>query len=87
MPGLIPVCAALHDKNVHIAVETSLFVSEANVSVALEMIDFFFIDVKILSVSRKASIMSTTHQEKHRLSGALRGSGSKWKVEIFSLGT
>lgn len=31
--------------------------------------------------------MSTTHQEKHRLSGALRGSGSKWKVEIFSLGT
>ncbi len=52
MPVLVPVCEALHGSGVHIAVETCLFVSEENLSLALENIDFFYIDMKLLSTER-----------------------------------
>lgn len=49
MPGLVPVITSLHEKNVHIAVETCLFVPEEYLSLGLENIDFFFVDIKILT--------------------------------------
>ena len=52
MPALVPVCQALHKESVHIAVETSLFVPESNINLALEYIDFFYIDTKILESNR-----------------------------------
>ena len=52
MPALVPVCQALHKESVHIAVETSLFVPESNINLALEYIDFFYIDIKILESNR-----------------------------------
>lgn len=46
--SLIPVCAQLHAANVHIAMETALFVPENNVRLALDNIDLFYVDMKIL---------------------------------------
>lgn len=42
----------LYDKEIHIAVETCLFVLEQNLSLALENIDFFYIDMKVLTENR-----------------------------------
>ena len=52
MRNLVPVCEELHRKNIHIAVETCLFVPPEDVSIALKHIDFFYIDVKILDKER-----------------------------------
>ena len=52
MPALVPVCKALHEKNVHIAVETCLFVPKDHLFLALDHIDFFYVDMKILSPDR-----------------------------------
>lgn len=46
--GLIPVWERLKQKKVHIAVETSLFVPEINVMKALDYIDFYYVDIKLL---------------------------------------
>ena len=56
MPALVQVCEALHSFGVHIAVETCLFVPEQNLSLAIEHIDFFYIDMKILSADRCKSV-------------------------------
>ncbi|MBR3245361.1 MAG: radical SAM protein [Parasporobacterium sp.] len=48
MEKIVPVCRELHCQGIHLAVETSLFVSERSLKIALENIDLFFIDVKIL---------------------------------------
>ena len=50
--ALVPVCQALHEQAIHIAVETCLFIPSANLNLALEMVDFFYVDVKILSPDR-----------------------------------
>lgn len=47
--SLIPVITALHKENIHIAVETCLFVQAYNLELALECIDLFYADVKILN--------------------------------------
>ncbi len=52
MEELVPVIKALHDKGVHVAVETGLFVPQADLLLSLLHIDFFYVDVKILSASR-----------------------------------
>lgn len=52
MPELVPVITALHEKQVHVAVETCLFVPLANLQLALDHIDFFYVDMKILSSDR-----------------------------------
>lgn len=52
MPALVPVCEALHSSGVNIAVETCLFVPSANLSLALNHIDFFYVDMKILNPDR-----------------------------------
>ena len=52
MEQLVPVCQALHGEGVHISVETSLFVPEEYIALALEYIDFFYIDMKILNPKR-----------------------------------
>ena len=49
MPALVPVITALHDEGVHVAVETCLFVPSHNLELALNHIDFFYVDVKLLS--------------------------------------
>lgn len=54
--ALVPVITALHEKHVHVAVETCLFVPSANLSLALEHIDFFYVDIKILSSDRCKSV-------------------------------
>lgn len=46
---LLPVIKFLHGSGVHIAVETCLFVSTSSLKIALEFIDFFFVDIKILN--------------------------------------
>lgn len=50
--SLIPVCEQLHAADVHIAIETALFVPEKNVRLALDNIDFFYVDMKILDSDR-----------------------------------
>ena len=52
MPALVPVCESLHKAGVHIAVETCLFCSQPNLDLALDHIDFFYIDMKILDSAR-----------------------------------
>ncbi len=49
---LVLVCEALHSSDVHIAVETCLFVPTANLQLALNCIDFFYVDMKILDPLR-----------------------------------
>lgn len=56
MPALVPVCEALHSSGVHIAVETCLFVPAINLSLALNHIDFFYVDMKILNPDRCKSV-------------------------------
>ena len=50
--ALVPVCSSLHDAGVHIAVETALFVPCHHLQLALENIDFFYVDMKILDQAR-----------------------------------
>ena len=52
MEKLVPVCSLLHYNDIHIAVETCLFVPRSNLSLALDYIDFFYIDMKILNEAR-----------------------------------
>jgi pyruvate formate lyase activating enzyme len=54
--ALVPVCQALHRSDVHIAVETCLFIPPTNLNLALEMVDFFYVDVKILDATRCSSV-------------------------------
>lgn len=52
MEALIPVCRGLHENSIHVAAETCLFVPEDKLMLALEHIDFFYVDVKILDSDR-----------------------------------
>lgn len=52
MSALVSVCECLHEAGVHIAVETALFVSPKMVELAVENIDFFYVDMKILDKNR-----------------------------------
>ena len=54
--ALVPVITALHSSGVHIAVETCLFIPSTSLNLALEMVDFFYIDVKILSSDRCSAV-------------------------------
>ena len=54
--ALEPVCKALHEKNIHIAVETCLFVPALNLQMAMQIIDLFYIDMKILDSDRCKAI-------------------------------
>ena len=56
MPALMPVAQALHGNNIHITVETCLFCPPANLQIALEMVDFFYVDMKILSPDLCSSV-------------------------------
>lgn len=57
MQQLIPVCERLKVEGVHIAIETSLFASPESVTLAVKLIDFFYIDVKILDGVRCKDIL------------------------------
>ena len=57
MKQLVPACRALHKEGVHIAVETSLFTNPENVSIAIDNIDFFYVDLKIPDVARCAETL------------------------------
>ena len=50
--ALVPVIDELHKAGIHIAVETCLFVSDSSINQALNSIDFFYIDMKILDNDR-----------------------------------
>lgn len=50
--ALVPVCSSLHEAGIHIAVETCLFVPARSVELAVEMVDFFYVDLKILDKTR-----------------------------------
>lgn len=52
MDRLIPVIEVLHGANIHIVVETSLFASPSSVELAINNIDFFYVDMKILEPER-----------------------------------
>lgn len=54
--ALVPVITALHDSGIHVAVETCLFIPPTNLNLALEMVDFFYVDVKILDPARCSSV-------------------------------
>ena len=49
MPALVDICHMLHRENIHIAVETSLYVPLEKLKMSLTCIDLYYIDVKILS--------------------------------------
>ena len=49
---LVPVFECLKTNGIHIAVETCLFVPSFNISLALNYIDFFYVDMKILDVDK-----------------------------------
>ena len=52
MESLVPVCTSLHKLGIHTAAETALFVLEKDVRLALDNIDFFYCDMKILDSKR-----------------------------------
>ena len=56
MVSLVSVIQALHRENIHIAVETGLFVPARSIELALQYIDFFYVDVKILNEARCKSV-------------------------------
>ena len=45
---IAPVIGMLHEEGIHIACESSLYIGEEEMSLALEQIDFFYADLKIL---------------------------------------
>lgn len=47
-----PLLKELKNRNIHIAVETSLFVSDECLQIALKYIDLFYVDIKILDKKR-----------------------------------
>lgn len=49
MKELDPMLQRLNDEQIHIAVETSLFCSSAQLSIAIKHIDLFYVDIKVLS--------------------------------------
>ena len=53
---LAPVIQSLHKSCVHIAIETCLFVPSDNLNLAINNIDFFYVDIKIMSSDRCKSI-------------------------------
>jgi pyruvate formate lyase activating enzyme len=57
MKELAPACESLHSENVHVAVETCLFVPEDLIDLALKHIDFFYIDIKILDEKRAEEVL------------------------------
>ena len=50
--ALVSVINALHERSVHVAVETCLFCSQSNIELAISHIDFFYVDMKILDSDR-----------------------------------
>lgn len=52
MDKLVLLCEELHKQCIHVATETCLFVPGKNVRTAVEHIDFFYIDVKILDTEK-----------------------------------
>ena len=50
--ALVPVTQALSRNNIHIAIETSLFAPASNLYFAVNHIDFFYVDMKILDSYR-----------------------------------
>lgn len=57
MLALIPVCKEFRKNDVHITIETCLFVPENYIILALKYIDFFYIDMKILDKSRAKDVV------------------------------
>ena len=56
MEQLVPVCKALHDEGLHIVVETCLFVPPVKLCLALNHIDFFYVDVKIVDEEKCSTV-------------------------------
>ena len=54
---LEPAFCALKEAGIHQCVETSLFVPEDRLKLAMEYIDLFYVDIKILNVERCGSIL------------------------------
>ena len=50
--SLIPVILALHEQGVHVAAESCLYVPETSLKAAINHIDLFYVDVKILDPNR-----------------------------------
>lgn len=53
---LVPLLIHLKDKGIHMAVETSLFVNEWQLDMAIKYIDLFYVDIKILDSNRAMKI-------------------------------
>lgn len=54
--ALVPVFEALHSADIHIAVETALFVPVLYLDLAIKYIDFFYVDMKILDTKKCEAI-------------------------------
>ena len=54
---LEPLLQRLKNENIHICVETSLFVPEDKLSTALKYVDLFYVDIKILDESRCKNVL------------------------------
>ncbi len=49
MPAMTALCESLHNENIHIAIETSLYAPTENIEMSLPYIDLYYVDIKILS--------------------------------------
>lgn len=56
MEKLVPVVSSLHKECIHVVVETCLFVPPHLLTIALNYIDFFFCDIKILNETKSKEI-------------------------------
>ena len=54
---LAPLLKKLKKRDIHICVETSLFISEDKLSIALKYVDLFYVDVKILDGDKCQKIL------------------------------
>ena len=57
MDRLEPLLMRLKDENIHLCVETALFVPPEMLSIALQYIDLFFVDIKIMDAVRCQEIL------------------------------
>lgn len=54
---LEPFLQKLKNENIHICVETSLFVPEDKLAIALKYVDLFYVDIKILDEDRYKNVL------------------------------
>lgn len=80
--ALLPVWRNLKERKIHLAVETSLFVSSFDLEIALEFIDFFYVDVKLLDPEMCAQVLGGSAEQYLENVDRLVESGKEFSFRI-----